>query len=72
MLLASRRSATKYTLFASLSNMPIMYMTVIDGAAHERWGAGGMLYAEALMGVAGIVVFVAVAITVAHRRAAPS
>jgi MFS family permease len=54
-------AATKYTLFASLSNMPIMYMTMIDGAAHTRWGAGGMLYAEALIGVAALALFVAVA-----------
>jgi MFS family permease len=52
-------AATKYTLFASLSNMPIMYMTVIDGAAHTRWGAGGMLYTEAVIGVVGLAVFIA-------------
>ena len=53
-------AATKYTLFASLSNMPIMFMTMIDGAAHTRWGVGGMLYTEAVIGVIGLVVFVAV------------
>jgi predicted MFS family arabinose efflux permease len=53
-------AATKYTLFASLSNMPIMLMTVIDGAAHTRWGAAGMLYTEAAFGVAGLAVFIAV------------
>ena len=65
-------AATKYTLFASLSNMPIMYMTVIDGAAHTRWGAGGMLYIEALIGIVGLAVFivatVATASLQAHRR----
>jgi MFS family permease len=63
-------AATKYTLFASLSNMPIMFMTMIDGAAHTRWGAGGMLYTEAVFGVAGIVVFIVV--TAATAAAAES
>src|SRR6185295_7157534 len=51
-------AATKYTLYASLSNMPIMYMTVVDGAAHTRWGSSGMLYTEALIGVVGLAVFI--------------
>ena len=29
-------AATKYSLFASLSNMPIAYMTSVDGWAYER------------------------------------
>jgi MFS family permease len=58
-------AATKYTLFASLSNMPIMFMTMIDGAAHTRWGAGGMLYTEAVIGVIGLIVFVAVTLATA-------
>ena len=54
-------AATKYNLFASLSNMPIAYMIVVDGWAHTRWGAGGMLYAEAAIGVIAIGVFYALA-----------
>jgi hypothetical protein len=29
-------------------------MAAIDGWAHDRWGAGGMLYTDALLGVAAI------------------
>jgi MFS family permease len=54
-------AATKYNLYASLSNMPIAYMTLVDGWAHSRWGAAGLLNVEAAFGVVGIVVFVAVA-----------
>jgi MFS family permease len=50
-------AATKFSLFASLSNFPIMYMTNLDGAAHTRWGAGGMLYAEAVVGMIGLALF---------------
>ena len=53
-------AATKYSLFASLSNFPIVYVTAIDGHAHTRWGSRGMLLAEAATGMAGLVLFVAV------------
>jgi MFS family permease len=53
-------AATKYSLFASLSNMPIYYMTNIDGWAHEKWNAGGMLCVEAAFGLLGLVVFAGV------------
>jgi predicted MFS family arabinose efflux permease len=50
-------AATKFSLFASLSNFPIMYMTTLDGAAHTRWGPSGMLYAEAVVGMLGLLAF---------------
>lgn len=63
-------AATKFNVFASLSNMPIAYMTLIDGWAHERWGAAGLLNVEAAIGVLGIVVFLLIALATT-RRAAP-
>jgi MFS family permease len=63
-------AATKYNLYASLSNMPIAYMTLVDGWAHTRWGAAGLLNVEAAIGVVGIVVFVGVAMAL-PRRAFP-
>jgi MFS transporter, PAT family, beta-lactamase induction signal transducer AmpG len=64
-------AATKYNVYASLSNMPIAYMTLVDGWAHTRWGAAGLLNTEAAIGVLGIVVFVAVAMAL-PRRALPA
>jgi hypothetical protein len=62
-------AATKYSLFASLSNMPIYYMTNIDGWAHEKWGAGGMLYTEAVLGIVGLVVFAGILAALPRRSA---
>jgi PAT family beta-lactamase induction signal transducer AmpG len=62
-------AATKYNLFASLSNIPIGYMTAVNGWAAARWGAGGMLYIEAVVGVLALLVFVAVAVLSAKPRA---
>jgi MFS family permease len=50
-------AATKYNVFASLSNTPIAYMTSIDGWAHTRYGPAGMLYIEALFAAGGLVLF---------------
>jgi predicted MFS family arabinose efflux permease len=61
--------ATKYNLFASLSNMPIGYMTFVDGWAHTKWGPDGMLYTEAAIGMAGLLVFIAVVTMKPGRRA---
>jgi predicted MFS family arabinose efflux permease len=54
-------AATKYNVFASLSNIPIAYMTVVEGWARTRWTEGVMLYTEAAIGVAALLLFVAVA-----------
>jgi MFS family permease len=44
-------ASTKYATLASLGNLPTSYMTAFDGWAHDRWGAAGMLHAEAALGV---------------------
>lgn len=53
-------AATKYNAFAALSNMPIYYMTEVDGRAHARWGPAGMLITEATLCLAGLAVFLGV------------
>lgn len=63
-------AATKYNLLACLANMPITYMTLIDGQAQARWGSGGMLYTEAALGVVGVVVFALIALASRPRAAA--
>ena len=63
-------AATKYNVFASLSNMPIAYMTVIEGWAQARWNVGGMLLAEASLALGGMLVFIAAAAALARRRSA--
>jgi PAT family beta-lactamase induction signal transducer AmpG len=54
-------AATKYNLLASLSNMPILVMTAINGWTYERWGGTWMLAGEALVGVAALLLFALVA-----------
>jgi len=54
-------AATKYSLLAALSNMPIQYMTLVDGWADDKGGTSWLLYVDAAGGVAGILVFLVVA-----------
>jgi MFS family permease len=53
-------AATKGSLIASLTNAPIAAMIAVDGWAQSRWGSAAMLLVEAAVGVAAIVLFVAV------------
>jgi MFS transporter, PAT family, beta-lactamase induction signal transducer AmpG len=62
-------AATKYSVFASLSNTPIWYMTNVDGWAHTRWGSGGMLKVEAAAGMVGLLLFIGVLVAMPRRKA---
>ena len=50
-------AATKYNVFASLSNFPLWWLGLLLGVAAERWGARRMLFTEAAFGVVGVLVF---------------
>jgi MFS family permease len=50
-------AATKYSIFASLSNTPIAYMIILNGNSYKEWDSNAGLYTDAAMGVAGILVF---------------
>ena len=56
-------AATKYTVFASLSNLPIGYMTFVDGWVQTHWGSGAMLCAEAGICLTSLLAFVLVVAT---------
>lgn len=53
--------ATKYNVLASLSNIPIWYMTQVNGWVSERSGPGAMLLVDAGSEILGAVVFLLVA-----------
>jgi MFS family permease len=65
-------AATKYTLFASVSNIPVFLMPALDGWADTRWNAGALLWTELLAALAGAALFVIVAAATRPRAAVPS
>jgi PAT family beta-lactamase induction signal transducer AmpG len=60
-------AATKYSLLASLSNMPIAWVTLVDGWAYERHGPAALPLADAATGTAGLLVFGLVVVVLARR-----
>lgn len=64
-------AATKYNVFAALSNTPILYMGLVLASAQTRHGETGMLLTEAGAAVVGILVLAgATALLLGRRRAA--
>jgi hypothetical protein len=49
--------ATKYNVYASLSNFPIWWLGLVLGMVAGRLGARDMLLTEAGLGVVGVFVF---------------
>jgi MFS transporter, PAT family, beta-lactamase induction signal transducer AmpG len=44
-------ASTKYAALSSLGNIPVVYMTVLNGWIHDRFGTASMLATEAVAGV---------------------
>jgi MFS family permease len=65
-------AGTKFELFASISNIPIYFMTSwVATWAYTKWGANGMLNTEAVCCVIGIVVYLAVKALIQIRKVGP-
>jgi hypothetical protein len=62
-------AATKYTLFASVANVPVFLMPAVDGWIDTRWKAPAMLWTELGVAVAGAAVFALVAVATRPRPA---
>jgi hypothetical protein len=56
-------ASTKYALLCSLGNLPVAYMTALDGWAHDQHGTSWMLHFDAFSGA----VFIVIAAFILHR-----
>jgi len=50
-------AATKFNLMASVANVPVTFMPVVDGLLHDRHGTNAMFHGEAALSVAAAVLF---------------
>jgi hypothetical protein len=48
-------ASTKFAFCQSLGNLPVVYMTALNGYVHDRYGAGWMLMNEALAAIACVI-----------------
>jgi len=49
-------ASTKYAALSSLGNLPVVYMTALDGWVHDKYGTSWMLHFDALSGIVCIIV----------------
>ncbi len=61
-------AATKFNLMASLANLPAVYMTWLDGEVQARLGSNALLFTDAILGVAGALIFLGVATATGRTR----
>jgi Na+/melibiose symporter-like transporter len=61
-------AATKYNALASLSNIPILYMTKLDGWASTEHGPVTMLFVDAGSEIVGVVAFILVVLALRPDR----
>lgn len=48
-------ASTKYAVLSSFGNLPVIYVTALDGWAHDRYSSAGMLYFEAAIGLVAVL-----------------
>ena len=63
-------ASTKYATLSSLGNIPVVYMTAIDGWLHDRFGTAWMLHGEAIAGVVFVVLALLVLQKIKTRKSA--
>lgn len=63
-------AATKYNALASLSNLPIYYMTALDGWAHDRWNSAAMFFTESGLAIFSAGLFLILVRLLLGRRGA--
>lgn len=65
-------AATKYNVFASLANIPIYAMGLLDGYVAETYGRESMLWFDGGAGVIGAILLLAIVAVVKLQRPAPA
>jgi MFS transporter, PAT family, beta-lactamase induction signal transducer AmpG len=51
-----KNASTKYAMLASLGNLPVVYMTSVDGWSHDKFNSKYMLILEAVLCVIFVII----------------
>ncbi len=70
--IGGKNAATKYSLISSLGNIPVVYMTAVDGWSHDLFNSRFMLAAEALLGFFFVFLCLLVLRKLKQRKLLPS
>lgn len=63
---------TKFSLLASLGNVPVVYMTAFNGWVHDKYGSKTMLLTEAILGILAVLIFTAILKRLMYRNVIPA
>lgn len=70
--IGKKHVATKYSLLASLGNLPVVYMTAFDGWAHDKYNSKYMLLVEAFVGILFVIIFIFILKRMTSRKLIPA
>jgi len=71
-VIGKKHVATKFSLLASLGNLPVVYMTAFDGWMHDRYNSRYMLTAEAIVGILFVIVFFLILKRLRYKKLIPA
>ncbi len=57
-VIGKKHVATKYSLLSSLGNLPVVYVTAINGWTHDKFNSRYMLTTEAILGIVFSLLFI--------------
>jgi MFS family permease len=60
-------ASTKYAFCQSLGNLPVVYMTALNGYVHDKYGTSWMLMGEALAAIVCVVIGLVVLRAIQNR-----
>lgn len=70
--IGKRNVATKYSLLASMGNLPVVYMTAINGWVHDKYNSKYMLTLEAALGVLFVIIFTIILRRMMNKKLIPA
>ena len=69
--IGKKHIATRFSLLASLGNLPVVYMTAINGWAHDKFNSKYMLIIEAIVGIVFVLIFTFILKQLMHKKLVP-
>jgi hypothetical protein len=70
--IGKKHVATKYSLIASLGNLPVVYMTAFDGWAHDKYNSKYMLMVESIAGILFVIIFIFILKRMMNKKLIPA
>ncbi len=67
---SGKSGGARYSIINSLGNVPVAYMTLLDGRSYDHWGARGSSGTDVVLSIVGASLLLAYFLTYGRRRKA--